>query len=175
MDAESAGGVKLRWYNMERVPITIYKYKTADGVLFENSGDARKHEKSIPVDKYYQKLSNTLEFNVTEKHINLIKRINIKWGFNKDEYNFGALYQDNYRPYGNSDWIGDIAEIIGIKKQDEEFADEFTDEQIDELALLNMDMRICIPILFNNLYIQVGVYKRTSQYADNWKLIESEK
>jgi hypothetical protein len=54
-------------------------------------------------------MSGVTEFTVTEDHLKLLRRAYIGW----DDCEFGAPGIDPKRPYGNSDVIGDIAEILG--------------------------------------------------------------
>ena len=57
----------------------------------------------------YDELRNVTEFTVTEDHLKLLRRAYVSW----DDCEFGAPAIDCKRPYGNSDVIGDIAEILG--------------------------------------------------------------
>lgn len=165
--------VKIR--NMQIVEETIKVYKAKDGTKFKDRFECERHEKSIPYGEYYSKLSHLKEFEVTENHLKLIKRNQIEWVFFRDDYNGGHFYQDLKRPYGNSDWIGDIGEILGIKpdcvnQADDE--DRWYSESLEFfLVCHHIDMRIVMEILCQNLSIQVGKYKRDSIYGGEWTFV----
>lgn len=161
---------------MQIVEENIKKFKTKDGILFIDRWEAEKHEKAIPYGKYYQKLKLSTDFVVTENHLKLIKRNEIEFVFFKEGYNSGHFYQDIVRPYGNSNWIGDIAQILGIeedmvnpKDREEKW---FSDSLEFFLVCHHIDMMIVMEILCQNLSIKVGKYKRSSAYGGKWELVE---
>ena len=160
---------------MELIKEIVTKYKTSDGVIFSNSEAARNHEKNIPYEKYYVELDNCLEFEVTEKHLLLMKRNEIEWVFDKDTFN-GHFYQDTVRPYGNSNWIWDIGEILGIEPDMHSRKDPedkwYSDSLVFYLVKFHMDMKICMQIVCRNLSIVPGKYKRSASYDSDWKLVE---
>jgi len=51
---------------------------------------------------------------VTEDHIKLMRRVVWRW----EDCGFGAPAVDCKRPYGNSDALDDIADIIGIEPEE---------------------------------------------------------
>src|ERR1700734_729843 len=66
----------------------------------------------------YDELRLVTEFTVTEDHLKLLRHAYVGW----DDCEFGAPAIDCKRPYGNSDVIDDIAEILGVP--DEQVRDE---------------------------------------------------
>ena len=137
-------------------------------------GKAVHHEKELPYSAHYTKLNNCLTFEVTKNHLKLIKRNVIEWSFFSNDYCEGYFYQDMKRPYGNSAWIEDIGEILGIKP------DRFDPNDKDdkwysvalqlELVKYHIDMKIVMQILCVNLSIKAGTYKRSVSYDWDWKL-----
>lgn len=160
---------------MEIVEQTIKKYKTKDGIVFNDRQDAIMHEKGIPYGKHYMKINNSTEFVVTENHLKLLPRVQIGWHFEPKNYNLGHFYQDVVRPYGNSDWIGDIAEIIGVAPDMQNPNDEddkwFSESLEFFLVCHHIDMMVVMEILCQNLSIVAGTYKRYSPYGGKWELI----
>ena len=61
---------------------------------------------------YYRKMRLVTEFTVTEEHLKLLRRAYVGW----DPCEFGAPAIDCKRPYGNSDVISDIGEILGYER-----------------------------------------------------------
>jgi len=168
---------ELKFNNMQVIEEKVKVYQAKDGTKFKYRYECEKHEKSIPYGNYYAKLSNLKEFEVTENHLKLIKRNQIEWVFFRDDYNAGHFYQDCKRPYGNSDWVGDIAEILGIEA-DYHSKDDFEDKWFSDsleyfLVCHHIDMRIVMEILCQNLSIQKGKYKRDSIYGGEWMYVGS--
>jgi hypothetical protein len=67
----------------------------------------------------YDKLRSVTEFTVTDDHLKLLRRAYVSW----DDCEFGAPEIDCKRPYGNSDVLDDIGEILGAgpwRGEDEE-------------------------------------------------------
>ena len=149
-------------------------YITSDNVKFTDRYEAEKHEKWIPYSKYYQFLDNTITFDVTEEHLKLAQKLWIEWDFTKDHFARGYLFSDVTRPYGNSDIIGDIGEILGIKPDCSNPKDKsekwYSDKLEEKFLKLNMDMRIITQILLQNLSIKIGKYNRNS-YEINWRFV----
>jgi hypothetical protein len=158
---------------MKTIEEKVIVYVAKDGSKFKDRGQAIMYEKGLPYSDYYVKLTHTKEFCVTENHLKLVNRTYIDWAFHKDSYNGGYFYQDIKRPYGNSSWIEDIGEIIGLEPEcfDKEDPNDkwYSDSQIFELVKLHIDMRIVMQILCQNLSINIGKYVRTS-YDIDWKL-----
>src|SRR3989304_4564435 len=74
-------------------------------------------------------LGPTDGFTVTEEHIKLLKHMNVWW----DGTEHGAPGISPKRPYGNSDVYEDIADILGISRQDENNDEDWSDEEIDRM------------------------------------------
>ena len=162
---------------MQVIEEKVKIYQAKDGTKFKDRYQCEKYEKGIPYGNYYVELSNLKEFEVTENHLKLIKRNQIEWIFNSGGYNSGHFYQDIKRPYGNSDWIGDIAEILQIEPDCSSSKDEddkwFSESLQYYLVCHHIDMRILIEILCQNLSIQKGKYKRDSIYGCEWVYVGS--
>jgi hypothetical protein len=103
------------------------------------------------------------KFTIKTQHIKLLKRLNVTW--NDSEY--GAPTVDPKRPYGNSDVITDIIEILNIAKPDEDGCFDEPEETLAER--LHLDMQTVLEIVFNTGKIKTGTYKR-KEYG-NWKPI----
>ena len=162
---------------MQVIEEKVKVYQAKDGTKFKDRYECEQHEKGIPYGNYYVKLSNMKEFEVTDNHLKLIKRNQIEWVFFRDRYNAGHFYQDCKRPYGNSDWVGDIAEILGIEadcRSEDDFEDKWFSESLEYfLVCHHIDMRIVMEILCQNLSIRKGKYKRDSIYGGEWVYVGS--
>jgi hypothetical protein len=160
---------------MHVIEETVKIYQAKDGTKFKDKGECQTYEKSIPYGNYYAKLSNLKTFEVSENHLKLIKRNQIEWVFFRDGYNSGHFYQDCKRPYGNSDWVGDIAEILGIEPDCSNPNDEdekwFSESLEYFLVCHHIDMRIVMEILCQNLSIHKGKYERESVYSSDWVVV----
>lgn len=92
-----------------------------------------------------------ITFVVTSDHLKLLKEMCVGW----DDCEFGAPCIDPKRPYGNSDVISDMKEILGKKPK-------------GGLNSLHREMEIVLQILVSNLSISPGKYE-TEQYEIAWR------
>lgn len=114
----------------------------------------------------YDKLRSVTEFTVTDEHIKLLRRAYVSW----DDCEFGAPAIDCKRPYGNSDVVSDIAEILGII--DDECRDEESEILPDaEVALtrLHGETAIALQIALATGVFRAGRYV-CDKYGANWHL-----
>ena len=155
----------------EKIEIYISK----DGFRFTDRSKCIMHEKGIPYSKHYRHLDNCLIFEVTENHLKLIKLNVIHWCFFDGTHNEGYFYQDVKRPYGNSDWVKDIADALGVEPdcEDKDYPeDKYFSESLEYFLICHhIDMKVVMNILCQNLSIQKGKYKRDSLY-DDWEFTE---
>lgn len=155
---------------MEEIKQTVIKYKTKDGSLFSKKEDAYAYEANVRKSEYLSYLSNTNNFTVTEDHLKLIQRANI---IPREGYP-GNFTQDSYRPYGNSVWVFDIANILGIEPDMHDSNNPdckwFSDELEYTLWMKHADLSICVEILCKNLSIVEGEYERDYCWEDEWRL-----
>lgn len=147
-----------------------------------------KHEsKAVALDcektcREEEELEGLTKFEIKEHHLKLLKRMYVGW----NDYEFGAPEIDPKRPYGNSDVIDDMAEILRISKDkktvdfDKDYADEYDDiqEYFDEaewnektseyLERIHREMRIVLQIVLATLSIETGFYERKDEYSNEW-------
>ena len=95
-------------------------------------------------------------FHVTDHHLKLLKRMYVGW----DDTEFGAPSIDPKRPYGNSDVINDICEILKLERtySNEKYADD-----------IHREMETALQILVCNLSIEVGTYEHPNWH--DWKKV----
>ena len=109
-------------------------------------------------------------FTVTEDHLKLLRKAYVDW----NDCEFGAPAIDCKRPYGNSDVIGDISEIIGIKpltnKHGERF---FTDQQYAVMEALHKETQTVLQIALLTGRFEAGTYVR-EPWPAGWKLEEGQ-
>ena len=106
-------------------------------------------------------------FTVTDQHIKLIKRMCVSWW----DCEFGAPSIDCKRPYGNSDVLTDMAEILGffddIDPDNEGLIETILDEQLETLLQLHGETQTVLQILIDNLSLSEGEYQR-ERYGGRW-------
>lgn len=156
------------------------------GKEYNDRRDAENCEVRDKEKKEMKNIERTTKFIITENHLKLLKHLVVEW----DDCEFGAPCIDPKRPYGNSDVIDDIAEIIGIKKDkktinyDEDEAKEYEDiedyfseaewkdEVYDTLNKLHKEMQIVLQIIFVLGKIEVGNYVKKEEYdCQSWEKI----
>ena len=104
-------------------------------------------------------------FEIKKEHLLLIKNMYVRY----DEWTeFGAPEIDPKRPYGNSDALCDMCDILGRDKPDFEEDEWFSDEEENELMNLHKETAIALQICLVNQSFDVGVYE-CDKYMTNWK------
>lgn len=105
-------------------------------------------------------------FTVLPEHIKLLQATNFGWL----DCEFGGLSMDCKRPFGNSDVFGDIAEILEIKIDEQNGAN---DQQQEYMYQLYSDLEIVLAIMIANCSLETGTYqpykKQSGLYG--WKKI----
>ena len=109
-------------------------------------------------------------FELKEDHLKLLKKA--YWSWNDCEY--GAPEIDPKRPYGNSSVLQDIAEILGEEQQ----LCPHCGEPLDELDYhryneLHKELETALRIIHSLQTFQTGLYARTTDYSNNWKLVKA--
>ena len=94
-------------------------------------------------------------FKLTEQHIALLRQMNVGW----DASEYGAPNIDPKRPYGNSDVVGDIREIVDPDMSD------------DEAEVLHNEIGNALSVLLACGQLSPGTYVADA-YKDNWRLKE---
>jgi len=110
------------------------------------------------------------EFELKQVHLDLLKEANIHWW----DCEFGAPCVDPKRPYGNSNVLGDMAEILKIMKKDnyDYVEGDWKEDKSDYMADLHKQTQVAIEIILQTQSFKLGTYKRKDGYGDYWELIE---
>ncbi len=113
-------------------------------------------------------------FEITEEHLKLAKR---SFFHHRSDYDYyGAPSVGEKRPYGNSDVVGDILEILG-KEGEQEWNEsagywEYSKELTDFALKLHVEMSTVFQIAACTLKFEVGKYEATDK-CDNlsWRKV----
>ena len=118
------------------------------------------------------------QFTVTANHIKLLQRAYVSW----EDYEFGAPSIDCQRPYGNSDVLRDIVEILEIfPEASVEFegikypisVDRDISPALEErLVVLHKETQTALQIFLQTGKMEPGVYER-EKYGGKWVLMVS--
>jgi hypothetical protein len=108
-------------------------------------------------------VSQETEFTVTEDHLKLLRRAFVSW----DDCEFGAPGVNPKRPYGNSDVIDDIAEILGIDAAKDEDG-YFPDDLDEKLASLHRETQTALQIALATGEFRAGRYV-CDKHDINWR------
>lgn len=111
---------------------------------------------------------NIERFEVTENHLKLLKRMCVDW----NDCEFGAPSIDPKRPYGNSNVISDMREILDLDGKKCPHCGELCEEtnvSDQKLSELHEEMQFVLAILVDNYKkgITTGIYKR-EVYGGKW-------
>ncbi len=113
---------------------------------------------------------NSLIFELTENHLKLFKRMNIRW--NDNAYD-GSPEVDIKRPYGNSNVFGDIAEILEIKLFEDFNGEKYmSPEQEKYIENIHREMGIALQIVVCCCSFELGKYQRSQNYLNDWKKVD---
>ncbi len=104
-------------------------------------------------------------FTVTEDHLKLLSKMDVSWG----SCAFGAPAIDCKRPYGNSDILSDIAEVLDFPYKADEYG-EFTEEQEQVMRKLHKETRRVLQIVLVTGKFETGKYE-ASEYGYDWEKI----
>ena len=110
-----------------------------------------------------------ITFVVKENHLKLLRRAYVSW----DDCEYGAPAIDCKRPYGNSDVVNDMMEILGIDNK-KRFPDDepfYTDEEIEYVENLHAETKVVLQIVLATGMFKAGTYE-SDKYTDNWKKID---
>ena len=112
------------------------------------------------------------EFNLTEEHIKLLNNSYVSWF---DGYcDYGVACIDGKRPYGNSDVVGDIHEILTGETIDEDKLeeqginyDEFCENLYTKYKKIHSETETALQIVLSTKAFEVGQYRKDG-YGKNW-------
>lgn len=115
-------------------------------------------------------------FILKEEHIKLLSNSYVAW--NQGYSEFGAPCIDSKRPYGNSDIIGDIYQILEGKRLDENELEkqgidycDFCDKLYEDYKKLHEETETALQIILHTKDFQIGTY-RSSRYGKDWVKIK---
>lgn len=107
-----------------------------------------------------------MEFTLTEDHLKLLQNMYVGWSCSE----FGAPEIDPKRPYGNSDVIGDIHEILtGTYSSWEDIPEELK----EKYNKLHKETETALEIILHTRSFVPGRYRKSKPYGRDWELIES--
>jgi hypothetical protein len=103
------------------------------------------------------------QIKITDQHLALLQRMYIDWD---DSAYDGAPAVGLKRPYGNSDVMGDVAEILGLWTYDEETDEEMPEEIEDQCRTIHEQMAVVLQVLVRNpLTFSTGTWVNQSTYG----------
>lgn len=108
-------------------------------------------------------------FVLTEEHLKLLQRMFVEWN---DEAYDGAPQIDLKRPYGNSDVVGDVVEILGWECNSH--VDGWDNprpstEQKEAAMKLHRETETALQIVLQTMSFAPGTYV-SEQYSSKWTL-----
>lgn len=104
----------------------------------------------------------TKRFELTENHIKLLSKSFIE--FNDSRY-YGASSVNIIHPYGNSDVVGDIYEILYGEEWDYSERGEMGDELVNELMKIHRETATALQIVLCAKTFEPGLYEQKSEWS----------
>lgn len=156
---------------------------------FCNKKFNRKDE-ALSCEKQHKKekdFDNMKIFELKKTHLDLLKETSIGW----NDCEFGAPCINCKRPYGNSDGVNDVAEVLGIKKTKEnvdgydreeakEYEDkgdylndlDWNDKTYEYLKDIHKETQIALQIILHCQTFKLGKYKLLNDGWQKWDKIK---
>lgn len=107
-------------------------------------------------------------FTLTNEHLLLIQRMSVH--FDDSAYD-GAPTVNIKRPYGNSDVMNDVAEIIGIEKAEDDYGEKyFPKGTLERCEKLHKETAKALQVCVAAQSFEAGEYI-SDDYRDNWRKI----
>lgn len=105
-------------------------------------------------------------FALLNEHLALLRRMNVGW----DDRMCGAPAVDAKRPYGNSDYLNDIAGILGMELfEDDQGEHHLTRAQAARIEQVHRETEVALQIVLATGTFMPGVYV-AGDYTDDWRL-----
>jgi len=104
------------------------------------------------------------EFELCQEHLDLLSSGNCTFDSSCET---GSAGFECKRPFGNSYVVGDIAELLGIKPDDEE--EGFTSDEESGLLAWYYELPDAMNIIFTLRTFKLGVYQATGSWPTVWK------
>jgi hypothetical protein len=107
-------------------------------------------------------------FILTDEHVILLRHLSV------DDVVDRAPQIDTRRPYGNGDYIKDIAELLDVElveTYDEEMV--IRKEDGERLEKLHQSLGWALQVVLASGLFTPGVYKTSGQYVRDWMLDET--
>ena len=109
----------------------------------------------------------TEQFILTDEHIRLLRAAYIGW----EVCEFGAPAIDCKRPYGNSDVVRDICEILDWPLVETREGTDCTPEQEERARQLHSETQTALQVILTTGSFVAGTYAMTRPYDyRSWKL-----
>lgn len=104
---------------------------------------------------------STETFTLTDEHLTLLRAAYIGW----EDCEFGAPAIDCKRPYGNSDVIGDIHELLGG-------GGDPSAEDEERYHKLHAETQTALQIVVQQASVRPGTYE-TEKYRNDWHIVDA--
>jgi hypothetical protein len=104
-------------------------------------------------------------FTLTEEHVKLLRRAYVNW----DACEFGAPAIDPKRPYGNSDVLLDIAEILEEPLFEDAGGEKhLSAEQAERSERLHKETQMALAVILRTGSFEPGRYS-AGEYTQDWE------
>ena len=100
-------------------------------------------------------------FEINEDHLKLLKRMYVYF----DEFSYdGAPAVDSKRPYGNSDVVDDIYEILFGEEFDYDKHEEMPEKLVQDLFKIHKETATVLQIVLCTQSFEAGIYRKSNSY-----------
>ncbi len=110
------------------------------------------------LDQYRELSGKVTTFEITEEHLLLLRNAYVDW----NDMEFGSPSIEPKRPYGNSDVLRDIAELLNpsMVGWDPDRIEEYTEKHFDRLTRLHVETGIALEICLRRAEFKSGWYRK---------------
>jgi len=112
-------------------------------------------------------VSEPKTFELTEEHLKLLRSANVRWDGNEN----GAPAIDSKRPYGNSNLLHDLAEILEVEGFiDHEGDERYSATQVEDMERLHAETETALQIVLASGEFTPGTYQTSDgAYSCDWR------
>ena len=106
-------------------------------------------------------------FTITERHLKLLEKMYVRY---EDNFEFGAPIVCPKRPYGNSNVISDIGNILDMPSVSIDGEKRYIDDVQEEMCKLHKETAIALQICLRMGKFEVGEF-HTKNWGFDWTVV----
>jgi hypothetical protein len=108
-----------------------------------------------------------MQFTITQNHLLLLNRF-----FINDYKDDNEIAVNTKRPFGNSDYLDDICEILGFKQVEVNFQEMYLTKDLEYAGKIFSELATALQICLVRLKFEEGVFEKKNEYENrSWEVV----